>query len=104
LDFEYPTSAAQGQGFADLFTALRTAFDALAAKKGDATTYQLTAAVSAGSANNAFLVVPQMDKGAFSRILSGCTYSLYFPPSSHLLEPDGLKRSLALHWIILTIY
>ncbi|KAJ7853507.1 glycoside hydrolase superfamily [Mycena olivaceomarginata] len=62
LDFEYPTSAAQGQGFADLFTALRTAFDALAAKKGDATTYQLTAAVSAGSANNAFLVVPQMDK------------------------------------------
>ncbi|KAJ7768373.1 glycoside hydrolase superfamily [Mycena metata] len=62
LDFEYPANAAQGQGFADLFTELRTAFDALAAKKKDATTYQLTAAVSAGSANNAFLVVPQMDK------------------------------------------
>ncbi|KAJ7040807.1 glycosyl hydrolases family 18-domain-containing protein [Mycena alexandri] len=62
LDFEYPSNAAQGQGFADLFTELRTAFDALAAKKGDATTYQLTAAVSAGLANNAFLVIPQMDK------------------------------------------
>ncbi|KAJ7176592.1 glycosyl hydrolases family 18-domain-containing protein [Mycena filopes] len=62
LDFEYPSSAAQGQGFADLFTELRTAFDALAKKKGDATPYQLTAAVSAGSANNAFLVIPQMDK------------------------------------------
>ncbi|KAJ7905078.1 glycoside hydrolase superfamily [Mycena leptocephala] len=62
LDFEYPATAAQGQGFADLFTALRTAFDALEARKGDSTTYQLTAAVSAGSANYANLVVPQMDK------------------------------------------
>ncbi|KAF7369007.1 hypothetical protein MVEN_00227400 [Mycena venus] len=62
LDFEYPANAAQGQGFADLFTALRTAFDALAAQKGDSTTYQLTAAVSAGAANYANLVVPQMDK------------------------------------------
>ncbi|KAJ7618307.1 glycoside hydrolase superfamily [Mycena polygramma] len=62
LDFEYPATAAQGQGFADLFTELRTAFDALAASKGDAETYQLTAAVSAGAANYANLVVPQMDK------------------------------------------
>ncbi|KAJ6551520.1 glycoside hydrolase superfamily [Mycena capillaripes] len=62
LDFEYPANAAQGQGFADLYTALRTAFDALAAKKGDATTYQLSAAVSAGADNYANLVVPQMDK------------------------------------------
>lgn len=62
LDFEYPTTAAQGQGFADLYTALRTAFDALAARKGDATPYQLTVAVSAGAANYANLVVPQMDK------------------------------------------
>ncbi|KAJ7635665.1 glycoside hydrolase superfamily [Mycena polygramma] len=62
LDFEYPATAAQGQGFANLFTELRTAFDALAASKGDAETYQLTAAVSAGAANYANLVVPQMDK------------------------------------------
>ncbi|KAF8201052.1 glycoside hydrolase superfamily [Mycena galopus ATCC 62051] len=62
LDFEYPASAAQGQGFADLFTELRTAFDALAVQNGDSTPYQLTAAVSAGAANYANLVVPQMDK------------------------------------------
>ncbi|KAJ7058105.1 glycosyl hydrolases family 18-domain-containing protein [Mycena amicta] len=61
LDFEYPSTAAQGQGFADLFTALRTAFDALAAKKGDTTPYQISAAVSAGPANYANLVVPQMN-------------------------------------------
>ncbi|KAJ6567739.1 glycosyl hydrolases family 18-domain-containing protein [Mycena vulgaris] len=62
LDFEYPANAAQGQGFADLYTALRTAFDALAAKKGDTTPYQLSAAVSAGPENYANLVIPQMDK------------------------------------------
>ncbi|KAF7419347.1 hypothetical protein PC9H_001934 [Pleurotus ostreatus] len=62
LDFEYPATAAEGQGFADLFTALRTAFDQLAARKGDATPYLLSAAVSAGPANYANLVVPQMDK------------------------------------------
>lgn len=61
LDFEYPANAAQGQGFADLTTALRTAFDNLAKQKGDGTTYQLTAAVSAGAANYANLVIPQMD-------------------------------------------
>lgn len=42
LDFEYPSSTAQGQGFADLMTSLRTAFDQLQAKKGDATPYLLT--------------------------------------------------------------
>ncbi|KAF8874737.1 glycosyl hydrolases family 18-domain-containing protein [Infundibulicybe gibba] len=61
LDFEYPATAAQGQGFADLFTALRTGFDQLAARKGDSTPYQITAAVSAGPANYANLVVPQMN-------------------------------------------
>ncbi|KAI0338406.1 hypothetical protein BDW22DRAFT_711587 [Trametopsis cervina] len=62
IDFEYPSSTAQGQGFADLLTALRTAFDALAAKKGDPNTYLLTAAVSAGASGYQYLVVPQMDK------------------------------------------
>lgn len=61
IDFEYPANTAQGQGLADLMTALRTAFDSLAAKKGDQTTYLLTAAVAAGPANYAFLQVPQMN-------------------------------------------
>ncbi|KAI0055952.1 hypothetical protein BV25DRAFT_1981118 [Artomyces pyxidatus] len=61
IDFEYPANAAQGQGFADLYTELRTAFDTLASQKGDTVPYQLTAAVSAGSANYANLVVPQMN-------------------------------------------
>lgn len=42
IDFEYPSSIAQGQDFASLFTELRTAFDALAKKKGDTVPYQLT--------------------------------------------------------------
>ncbi|KAK0204659.1 glycoside hydrolase family 18 protein [Desarmillaria ectypa] len=62
IDFEYPSSSAEGQGFADLLTELRSAFDKLATSKGDATPYQLSAAVSAGSKNYANLVIPQMDK------------------------------------------
>lgn len=42
LDFEYPADGTQGQGFADLLTALRSAFDALAEQNGDAQPYQLT--------------------------------------------------------------
>ena len=42
IDFEYPSSPQQGQGFADLCTALRTAFDQLASSKGDSTPYLLT--------------------------------------------------------------
>lgn len=61
IDFEYPSNTAQGQGLADLTTALRTAFDQLASSKGDATTYQLTAAVAAGASNYAFLEVAQMN-------------------------------------------
>ncbi len=33
IDFEYPSNAAEGQGFADLLTELRTAFDNLAASR-----------------------------------------------------------------------
>ncbi|KAI0300095.1 glycosyl hydrolases family 18-domain-containing protein [Multifurca ochricompacta] len=61
IDFEYPSGTAQGQGFANLFTELRAALDTLAKTNGDTVPYQLTAAVSAGSANYASLVVPQMD-------------------------------------------
>ncbi|KAG6836888.1 hypothetical protein H0H93_001719 [Arthromyces matolae] len=61
IDFEYPSSDAQGQGFADLVTALRTAFTSLATKKGDTVPYQITAAVAAGPANYQYLKVPQMN-------------------------------------------
>ncbi|THH07640.1 hypothetical protein EW145_g3240 [Phellinidium pouzarii] len=61
IDFEYPSNSAQGQGFADLLTSLRTAFNQLAAQKGDTVPYQLTAAVPAGFVNYANLNVPQMD-------------------------------------------
>ncbi|KAA1477051.1 hypothetical protein DENSPDRAFT_867476 [Dentipellis sp. KUC8613] len=61
LDFEYPSNSAQGQGFADLYTELRTAFTTLQNQKGDSEPYQLTSAVSAGADNYANLVVPQMN-------------------------------------------
>ncbi|KII85595.1 carbohydrate-binding module family 5 protein [Plicaturopsis crispa FD-325 SS-3] len=61
IDFEYP-STTNAQGFADLLTDLRTAFDNLQTKKGDKTPYQLTAAVSAGYNNSENLVFGQMDK------------------------------------------
>ncbi|KAI0047878.1 carbohydrate-binding module family 5 protein [Auriscalpium vulgare] len=61
LDFEYPADSAQGQGFASLFTELRAAFTQLQAQKGDSQPYQITVAVSAGSANYANIVVPQID-------------------------------------------
>lgn len=61
LDFEYPANGAQGQGFADLFTELRTAFTQLQFNKGDTVPYQLTAAVSAGPANYQFLTISQMN-------------------------------------------
>ncbi|KAK0185757.1 glycoside hydrolase family 18 protein [Armillaria mellea] len=54
-------NAAEGQGFADLFTELRTAFDNLANSKGDKTPYELSAAVAAGPNNYANLAVPQMN-------------------------------------------
>ena len=42
LDFEYPSDADQGQGFADLITSLRSAMDTYAANKGDTVPYTLT--------------------------------------------------------------
>jgi GH18 family chitinase len=42
IDFEYPSGTAQSRGFANLLTELRTAFDALAMRNGDAIPYQLT--------------------------------------------------------------
>lgn len=42
IDYEYPTSAAQGQGLADLLTSLRSALDDYADTKGDSVPYQIT--------------------------------------------------------------
>ncbi|THH28885.1 hypothetical protein EUX98_g5303 [Antrodiella citrinella] len=61
IDFEYPSSTAQGQGFASLLTSLRAGFTSYAQSKGDTVPYLITAAVPAGSANYAFLPVSQMD-------------------------------------------
>lgn len=60
LDYEYPVNTAQGQGFSDLVTELRAAFDKLAAQKGDSAPYQLTAAVSANASTYRWLNIPQM--------------------------------------------
>ena len=75
----------------------RTAFDQLAASKGDATPYYLTAAVSAGAANYEYLVVPQMDKVCFYvaclMITTDATSA-----GSDLLEPDGVRlRRIVAH-------
>lgn len=43
IDFEYPANEAEGQGFLDLMTSLRYAFDDLAIANGDTTPYELTA-------------------------------------------------------------
>ncbi|KAF9524949.1 glycoside hydrolase superfamily [Crepidotus variabilis] len=61
IDFEYPASSEQGQGLADLLTALRSAFDILQSRKGDATRYLVTAAVAAGPLNYANYKVAQMN-------------------------------------------
>ncbi|KAF9042916.1 glycoside hydrolase superfamily [Panaeolus papilionaceus] len=61
IDYEYPSTPELGQGLADLVTALRSAFNDLASRKGDKTPYLITAAVAAGPANYANLKVPQMN-------------------------------------------
>ncbi|KAF8551632.1 glycoside hydrolase family 18 protein [Imleria badia] len=62
IDFEYPANDAEGQGFLDLMTSLRGAFDDLATANGDDTPYELTVAVSAGSQNYEFYPVAQLDQ------------------------------------------
>ena len=61
IDFEYPTDAQEGQGFADLLSALRSGLDDLATRKGDTVPYQISAAVAAGYEHYVNLVIPQMD-------------------------------------------
>ncbi|KIK95212.1 carbohydrate-binding module family 5 protein [Paxillus rubicundulus Ve08.2h10] len=62
IDFEFPASDAEGQGFGDLVTSLRSSFDDLAQTNGDTTPYELTAAVSAGSQHYAYYPILQVDR------------------------------------------
>ncbi|KAF9531136.1 glycoside hydrolase superfamily [Crepidotus variabilis] len=61
LDWEYPTSKEQGQGFADLFTALRTAFNNLQTRKSDSTRYIISSAMSLVPSNYQLLNIPQLN-------------------------------------------
>ncbi|TFK60345.1 hypothetical protein BDN72DRAFT_905040 [Pluteus cervinus] len=61
IDYEYPANEAQGQGLADLVTALRSAFTVLQQRKRDSEPYQITVAVGAGPTGYNFLKIPQMD-------------------------------------------
>ncbi|TFK64349.1 hypothetical protein BDN72DRAFT_963250 [Pluteus cervinus] len=61
IDYEYPANEAQGQGLADLVTALRSAFTALQQRKGDSEPYQITVAVGAGPTGYNFLNIRQMN-------------------------------------------
>ncbi|KAH6904293.1 glycosyl hydrolases family 18-domain-containing protein [Coprinopsis sp. MPI-PUGE-AT-0042] len=62
IDYEYPSTTAQGQGLADLMTSLRTALTQLQSRKGDRVPYLLTAAVGAGPTGYTYLNIPQMDQ------------------------------------------
>lgn len=99
IDFEYPSNSAQGQGLADLMTALRTAFDNLASRKGDSTPYLITAAVAAGAANYANLKVPQMNSAMNFWNLMVSIPNLIF------LELLGsfISTGVRLRWILVSI-
>ncbi|KAG9311364.1 glycoside hydrolase family 18 and carbohydrate-binding module family 5 protein [Chiua virens] len=62
IDFEYPESETEGYNFLHLMTSLREAFDDLAIANGDTTPYELTVAVAAGSENNGYYPVWQLDR------------------------------------------
>ena len=86
IDYEYPSTSALGQGFADLCTEMRKALDGLASRKGDTTPYLLTAAVSAGAENYANLRIPQMNSALnyWNLMVS------LFPKNDSLLDPQRL--------------
>ena len=80
IDFEYPASASDQTSFASLFTELRTAFNALAAKKGDTVPYQLT--VSLSSSYFSFLSLVFRVRFTFSPIYCP-SLALFFQMISH---------------------
>ncbi|VDB95643.1 unnamed protein product [Peniophora sp. CBMAI 1063] len=106
IDYEYPSTAAQGQGFADLLTELRTAFTALQTSNGDSVPYQITVAVAAGLSNAANYVVPQMDKAIDYWNLMAYDYSGSFStvtaPQANVYggELTGFSTDKALTWYL----
>ncbi|TRM68686.1 glycoside hydrolase family 18 protein [Schizophyllum amplum] len=93
IDFEYPASAEEGTGLGALFTELRAAFQALQSKKGDATPYQLTAAVAAGADGYGHLDVPAMDAAMNYWNLMAYDYSGSWSEvtgNQANLKPDGV--------------
>ncbi|KAL1747785.1 glycoside hydrolase family 18 protein [Schizophyllum fasciatum] len=105
IDFEYPASAEEGQGLGALFKELRVAFDDLAAKKGDATPYELTAAVSAGADGYGHLDVKNMNTALSYWNLMAYDYSGSWSDvtdNQANLHPDGTGSDIstegALKW------
>jgi chitinase len=106
LDYEFPATAAQGQGFADLITALRSAFTTLQKQKGDATPYILSTAVSAGEVNYKFLPVAQMDASLdFWNLMAydyAGSWSTFADHQANLYGPSlsGYGTDAAINWYI----
>lgn len=74
IDYEYAETDEQAQGFADLLTELRAAFDKLQSDMGESVPFQLSAAVSAGPTKS-LLKVKQMDAALTYWNLMGFDYS-----------------------------
>lgn len=98
IDFEYPDTPALAQGFADLLTELRTAFDALATSKGDTVPYQLTV--------RAFMSASQSSHVVNEGCAGGCIgwmgqLSVHARPADGcravVLEPHGPSLFISLH-------
>ncbi|KAL1745233.1 glycoside hydrolase family 18 and carbohydrate-binding module family 5 protein [Schizophyllum fasciatum] len=104
IDFEYPSTAEQGAGFGALFSELRTALDRLQQSKGDATPYQITAAVSAGAENYQHLNVRTMNAALNYWNLMAYDYAGSWLPAvanQANLYPDGynnVSTQAALAW------
>ncbi|KAI5885531.1 glycoside hydrolase family 18 and carbohydrate-binding module family 5 protein [Schizophyllum commune H4-8] len=104
IDFEYPASAEQGAGFAALFTELRAALNRLQQSKGDATPYEISAAVSAGADNYRYLNVGTMNAALTYWNLMAYDYAGSWLPTvanQANLYPDGynnVSTKAALDW------
>ena len=84
IDYEYPASQAQGQGLADLVTALRSAFTSLQQRKGDSQPYQITIAAGAGPSGYTYLNIAQMDAAISYWNLMVCPLVPIGPPGLRL--------------------
>ncbi|KAI0821069.1 glycoside hydrolase family 18 protein [Irpex lacteus] len=106
LDYEYPSTTAQGQGFADLVTSLRSALDSYAASKGDSVPYVITAAVSAKAYAQKYLNVPQMDKAlSFWNIMAydySGSWTSYVDNQANLYggAKSGVSTDKAVQWFL----